>query len=83
MYHCVKQIVPTTRPYIVEYLNYDFLKSFSKILFCKTIRPGIKKGDPVVTNIKALMYEPNKTISYKLRFTEPNWSRYYSIIKIF
>lgn len=28
----------------------------------------------MVTDIKALMYEPNKTISYKLRFTEQNWS---------
>lgn len=28
----------------------------------------------MVTDIKALRYEPNKTISYKLRFTEQNWS---------
>jgi len=60
----------TTKPYVVEYLTYNFFKSFSKILFCKSIRPGNKKGDPVVTDIKALRYEPNKTISYKLRFTE-------------
>lgn len=28
----------------------------------------------MVTDIKALMYEPNKTISYKLHFTEQNRS---------
>lgn len=58
----------TTKIYVVEYLTYNFFKSFSKILFRKTILPGSKKGDPVVTDIMAL-YEPNKTISYKLRFT--------------
>lgn len=59
-----------TNPYYVEYLSFEFFKSFSNILFCKSIRPGNKRGDPVVTAIKSLMYKPNKTISYKLRFTE-------------
>jgi len=60
-------------PYYVEYLSFNFFKSFSKIMFFKSIRPGNKKGDPVVTEIKALMYEANKEVSYKLRFSE-DWS---------
>jgi len=48
----------TKQPYIVEYLTYDFFKSFSVLKYCKSIRPGNKKGDPVVTNIKALNYKP-------------------------
>lgn len=59
-------------PYYVEYLSFTFFKSFTNISFFKSIRPGNKKGDPVVTEIKSLMYKPNKTICYKLRFTE-NW----------
>lgn len=64
----------TTKPYILEYLTYYFFKLYSKILFCKSIRPGNKKRYQVVTDMKALRYEPKKTISYKLRFTKQNWS---------
>jgi len=63
----------TKHPYIVEYLSYGFFKSFSILKYCKSIRPGNKKGNPVVTNIKALNYKPHKEINYKLRFTE-DWS---------
>jgi len=61
------------KPYYVEYLSFNFFKSFTKITFFKSIRPGNKKGDPVVSGIKALMYEANKKASYKLRFSEA-WS---------
>lgn len=61
-------------PYKVEYLTHDFFKSFSSLHFCKSIRPGNKKGDPVVTNLKAIKYEPDRQIKYKLRFTEEDWS---------
>ncbi|XP_050060947.1 uncharacterized protein LOC126551490 [Aphis gossypii] len=61
-------------PYTVEYLTHDFFKSFSSITFCKSIRPGNKKGDPIVTNLKAIKYEPDRQIKYKLRFTEEDWS---------
>jgi len=61
------------KPYYVEYFNFNFFKSFSKIVFFKSIHPGNKKGDPVVTEIKALMYEANKEVSYKLKFSE-EWS---------
>lgn len=47
-------------PYTVEYLTHDFFKSFSSITFCKSIRPGNKKGDPIVTNLKAIKYEPDR-----------------------
>jgi len=61
-------------PYTVEYLTHDFFKSFSSIHFCKSIWPGNKKRDPVVTNLKAIKYEPDRQIKYKLRFTEEDWS---------
>lgn len=51
-------------PYYVEYLTFDFFKSFYNILFFKSIRPGNKKDDPVVTEIKGLMYKLNKSVFY-------------------
>ncbi|KAF0746515.1 Uncharacterized protein FWK35_00025276, partial [Aphis craccivora] len=63
----------TKSPYTVEYLSHDFFKPFTSLQYFKSIRPGNKKGDPVVTNIKALMYEPQKQINYKLGFSE-DWS---------
>lgn len=61
-------------PYTVEYLTHNFFKSFSSLNFCKSIRPGNKKADTVVTNLKAIKYEPDRQIIYKLRFTEEDWS---------
>lgn len=54
----------TKTPYYVEYLTFDFFKSFYNILFFKSIRPGNKKDDPVVTEIKGLMYKLNKSVFY-------------------
>lgn len=69
-YVSICKSVCTKSPYTVEYLSHNFFKSFISLQYCKSIRPGNKKGDPVVTNIKALMYEPQKQINYKLGFSE-------------
>lgn len=58
--------------YKVKYLNFNFFKKFDTVKFVKSIRPGTRTGDPVVTNIRALRYSPNRTIQYKLRFSN-NW----------
>ncbi|KAL4084850.1 hypothetical protein QTP88_027732 [Uroleucon formosanum] len=50
------------------------INSFFSLNFCKSIQPGNKKGDPVVTNLKAIKYEPDRQIKYKLKFTEEDWS---------
>jgi len=67
-YVSICKIACIKNPYYVEHLSFEFFKCFSGISFCKSIRQGTKKGDPVVTAIKTL--NPNKTISYKLRFIE-------------
>lgn len=36
------------KPYKVEYLNYNYFKSFRDLTFYKSIRPGKMKGDPKV-----------------------------------
>lgn len=59
-------------PYDVEYLKYDFFKNFAdpQILRFKTIRPGSKPREPVVTQLRALMYLPNGRIMYKIDFND-------------
>lgn len=57
-------------PYKVKQLQHDFFKNFEDIKFYTSIRPGRSKGEPVVTDIKALHYLNNGTIEYKLRHRE-------------
>lgn len=56
------------KPYEVNYLSHNFFKNFSSLKYLTSIRPGKKVGDPTVTDIRALKYNPTGTIQYKLRF---------------
>ncbi|XP_031331486.1 uncharacterized protein LOC116162089 [Photinus pyralis] len=58
------------KPYTVYYLDHKFFKNFSSIQFYNSIRPGRSPGDPVVTDIRALQYQPDGVICYKLRFPD-------------
>ncbi|XP_060810002.1 uncharacterized protein LOC132904096 [Amyelois transitella] len=57
-------------PYIVKYLDHTYFKKFDKIQFYKSIRPGRSKGDPKVTDIRALRYESNGSILYKTWYND-------------
>ncbi|XP_060808417.1 uncharacterized protein LOC132903662 [Amyelois transitella] len=60
-------------PYEVEYLYHHFFKNIENTLtFYKSIRPGKKSGDPVVTNLRALKYSEGKIV-YKLRHSSIVW----------
>ncbi|CAG9840734.1 unnamed protein product [Diabrotica balteata] len=59
-------------PYVVKYLEHTFFKKFEEIQFFKSIRPGSSKGDPKVTDIRALSYESNGSILYKT-FYKDKW----------
>ncbi|CAF4857457.1 unnamed protein product [Pieris macdunnoughi] len=59
-----------SKPYIVEYLNYSYFRNFKNLQFYNSIRPGKMKGDPKVTDIRALKYTPSREIFYKLKLTE-------------
>lgn len=58
------------RPYFVKYCSFNFFKNFDNIRFYNSIRPGRKAGDPVVTDLKQLRYNPSGGIDFKLRHTE-------------
>lgn len=57
-------------PYKVEYLDHTFFKTFDKIKFVTSIRPGRATGDATVNEIRALKYNPSCSIDFKLRHTE-------------
>ena len=57
-------------PYESKLLDFSFFKDFSKDLIYKSIRPGKKTGDPVVTDLRMLEYNPEGTITYKTCFDE-------------
>lgn len=48
-----------------KYLVYTCFKKFNMIQFYKSIRPGRCKGNPKVTDIRALRYESNGSILCK------------------
>lgn len=58
-------------PYQVVYLDHTFFKDYTKLGGYNSIRPGTRVGDPVVTDIRALRYLPNATISFKTDFSSP------------
>ena len=57
----------------MEYVDYTFLKDFSKVSNLTTIRPGKKPGDSQVVDIRCLQYLPDDTIKYKLEHGDEEW----------
>ena len=64
----ILKIVRPGQPFNVQYVDHTFFRDFTKVVFYKTIRPGIKAGYPVVTDLRALRYNEDGTIQYKTRF---------------
>lgn len=62
-------------PYIVKYLEHDFFKDYTKkeTLRYISIRPGMKKGDPVVTDVKNYRYTPEGKMFFKLSYEDDEW----------
>jgi len=56
--------------YRVKYLNFSCFNDCSSLKHYTPIRPGFKKGDLTVTNIRCLKYNPDSTIQYKLNYDD-------------
>ncbi|CAG9790243.1 unnamed protein product [Diatraea saccharalis] len=69
-YASISKEARSMKPYNVHFLNYDFFFDFSKSLMYDSIRPGRVANDPVVTDIRALLYEPEGLIKYKLSYND-------------
>lgn len=57
------------QPYKVKYLDHNFFHDYSGLKYYQSIRPGTKAGDPVVTDLRQLIYLPDGNIKYKLSHT--------------
>lgn len=59
-------------PYEVVKLGFDFFKDYShnSVLRYTTIRPGRKPNEPTVTDLRALRYNLEGSIDYKLTFDD-------------
>lgn len=68
--HVCKTARIKPRPYNVTHLSFDFFKKYSSLTFYNSIRPGFKKGDPQVTDIRCLRYNPSGLIEYKLNYSD-------------
>lgn len=62
----------TKEKYEVVEVDYSFFKNYAdySTFIYKTIRPGRKAGDPVVTDLRAIQYNPDGGILIKLDFDE-------------
>lgn len=64
------------QPYETLYLDHSFFKDYSmkKNQRYYSIRPGTKVGDPCVTDLRAIKYDPSGVIHYKLDHRNPHWT---------
>lgn len=73
-YTQISKMACTKNPYEVQYLYHHFFKKMENTLtFFKSIRPGKKSGDPVVTDLRGLKYSPDGKIQFKLRHASTHW----------
>lgn len=56
--------------YEVLYLTHKFFMDYHNLQRYQSIRPGKKSGDPTVTDLRQINYDPNGIIKYKLRFSD-------------
>lgn len=58
-----------SQPFTVHYLSHDYFLNFSNVTYYNTIRPGIRRLDPVIVDIRSLKYEKTE-ISFKLNYKD-------------
>lgn len=59
-------------PYIIKSIHYEFFVNYEGMESnFKSIRPGKKKGDPVVVDIRGLKYASDGSVFYRLRHNDP------------
>ncbi|XP_078141925.1 uncharacterized protein LOC144539812 [Centroberyx gerrardi] len=54
-------------------VDHTLFQDFTKLRLCKSIRPGIKPGDPTVHDVSAIRYNINGTMDFKIQHSD-NWT---------
>ncbi|KAI2652625.1 Bifunctional protein FolD [Labeo rohita] len=57
-------------PYEVKYIDHTFFQDFTKLRLCKSLRPGVRPGDPTVHDIRAIRYNNNGTMDFKINHSD-------------
>ena len=65
----IKQTRPK-QPYKVHYVKNSFFKKYTDLQYYSSIRPGVRVGEPVVTDIRVLHYSPDGIITYKINYED-------------
>ena len=52
-------------PYSVEYVDHTFFSDYTSISALKSIRPGLRVGDPTVADLRAIKYTADGSLLYK------------------
>lgn len=59
------------QPYDIRVVHYDFFKDYENLVTnYQSIRPGKRKGDPTVNDIRSFKYTPSGDVYFKLRHPE-------------
>lgn len=61
------------QPYNIKVIDYSFFKNYDAVCSLKSLRPGKKAGDKIVTNICKLLYTKEGEIFYKTSF-DNDWT---------
>lgn len=63
-----------SQPFHVHYLDFTMFQNYEQLKFFPSIRPGARRGDPTVAQIKSLKYN-NHEVLYKINYTD-EYSKY-------
>lgn len=58
-----------SQPFKVHYLNHEYFLNFSSVTYYTTIRPGNRRLDPLIVDIRCLKYDSGE-INFKLNYTD-------------
>lgn len=67
------ELARPSQPFNVHYLSHDYFLNFNNVTYYNSIRPGIRRLDPVIADIRCLQYgnfDGNDEIRYKLNYAD-------------
>lgn len=64
--------ISTKMPFDVSYLTYDFFLNYTNknLIRFNSIRPGVIKNDPTVSELRSIIYLPSGVVMYKINFND-------------
>ncbi|KAF6208160.1 hypothetical protein GE061_016611 [Apolygus lucorum] len=57
-------------PYRAKQIDHGFVRDYNQSMIYPSIRPGRAPGDPTVTDLRLIQYNPTGIISYKINYSD-------------